>query len=355
MENKAAHPKTSLVENDTVARLVCACGDLPTRDILAFLGATRALRAVSGVVLRFGRVQKAARALEWCRRFGERFVCPEMDVLHCTDCDLVSLCSGAPGLTKLTVRQCGINSAAPIQMAHALQSLRLFLTRSVLLDDVSPLSQCRSLAHVVLHWSGPAPAEVGGLGALHACSKLKHLELKRIKRDGVAEGLRSLAQASSAAAWSLQTLSLQICELVNDDLQLFAGLRQLRDLDLSLNKSITSAALLAKCSELRELALNGCAMLDDVSGLMACSHLHTICLVGCKAFRDVTPLARCEALRSVNVARCSELRDVSELSNCLSLEVLNVRCSGVVSVPLREGLRIVWDADATTMGVVGVL
>lgn len=357
MSTASSTLSSSLIEDDFVARLLSQY--LPPTAIFSYLGASKTLMSISAVELDLStRLLTGPTALEWCDR-SPRFFVVAFNLLQCQQHELEQICRRSVGLRRLSVKHTHskLTSTLPLPTAQALSTLRLLLHRegALLLRDISPLSQCRALSSLVLHWVGGAAAgtdapAIGGLGSLSVCANLRGVELKRLGA-GVAEGLRKLAEASSAAAWSIETLSLQSCNLTGDDLQPLAGLHVLRDLDLALNKQLMSADAIGKCSQLRSLSLTGCVMLDTVAALAACVALDTLYLTGCKALCDVEPLMRCGALRVLHLNKCSQLRDTSELGNCPSLELLNLRCSGAVVVPIRKGLRVSWDADARTVGV----
>lgn len=343
----------SLAIDEVVARLLTPL--LSPKDIVSYLGCCRSLRTITHIELRLGTTT-AERALQWRSRFGERFILATLDVMRCEQRMFIEL-AALPGLRQLTIRppQSLISSGQPLGAARSLTSLRLFRCGGLDRLNLAPVAACRSLTELVVHCklrmerrSGVSSAcgqPVDGLAALHACPKLRLVDLKCCASAGVVAMLQGLSQSSSAARWSIESLVLAFCELMPDDLRPLALLPLLRNVDLSLNNLLTSVGALGECATLRSLILTGCSALNDVSGLATCQRLATLYLGACAALSDVTPLASCAALRVLHLNRCRLVTDVSALGTCASLELLNLRWSGATIVPRRASLRVVWDAE----------
>ena len=320
---------------------------LSLADLLSLASTCRAVHATQGIRIDLAASNWQAEAvLALVSRRPGRFYVSDCDVSRCDQAKF-NLLLALPGLQGLTVRSPGspITSLAAAAGAPALRSLRM-RERVVANDlDVTGLGGCPSLEHVSIRSRPGAQSSLRGMNALHACARLRALDLNGCGSDDVAAGLSSLARGS--AAWALERCSLQASTgLEATHLTTFSSFQLLTSLDLSRNISLTSVAPLGRCARLEKLVLSGCTALQSVAGLEECPALHSLYLSACTRLRskDLTPLMLCKALAILYLNRCTSIDDVSELVECPALKLLNVRCSGALVVPCREGLNVQFDS-----------
>lgn len=341
---------------------------LQPQGVVRLMSCCKTLHTIGGVELGdLGKI-KATKALEWQARFGHRFSLVGLDVFRCDQLLFCRLLRELPALRSLTVRQPSshISSLTPVAQANALKCLSLYYSVEQNADgstqlDVAPLGACSSLQALNLSCGARGGGvRLSHLSALGGCSRLRSLELRNCLVDS--EGVRGIASAGSAAAWSIETLRLQGCGVTSPLLLPIRALSKLRVLDLSLNSDLTSTQGLAECPRLQVLILTGCSNLSDVAPLAGCARLHTLYLTACSlALTDVSPLQACAELHTLHLNQCKRVSDASALANCPKLKLLNLRCSGVDfdSAPYSvDGqLQVVFDttADPHRRQSVGVL
>ena len=312
-------------------------------ELLRTMSCCKALHQIRDMPLDLGRDMRglsARNVLNFVGKHAGRFMLRDVHVNRCDQAGFEALLA-LPGLRSLCVRPprepdglC-IRSLAALRTARSLATLRLLQSTSLTLDGLDAVATCPSLSELSLTRTMLDAAEL-----LSARTRLRSLELRRCNLNS-STTLDGLAEAGSAATWSLEHLALT-AHGPPLDLAPLVALRILATLDLSLCVGIVAAGALGRCASLRVLTLTGCTALADLGGLDESATLETVYLTGCASLADASPLAACASLVHVHLNKCAKVRDVGAFGACERLRLLNIRCSGAVVVPQRSGLEVIF-------------
>ena len=314
------------------------------QDLLRLLACCRELRAATDLELDLSSVTlRASHAVALASTHARRFRLT-VAIDRC-DQSLFDRAVALP-ITLLAVRppDSHLQTLRGVGMSSGLRALRLLYSVGASIDDLSPLAQCSSLITLAIHNAG----SLTDISPLTNCRSLHTLDLRRCAR------LHDISALARFAAWQLAAVTLQGC-LKLQDVGPLATLRSLQTLDLSLCSALEDASPLGMCAELRTLNLTGCRKLRILDGLAACPRLHTLFATGCQVLTEVAALAKSRSLHALHLNKCPSVTDVSELGHCATLQLLNLRCSGVVHVPCRNGLRVEFEGSQPAAPQLGVV
>ena len=170
---------------------------LDLRTLCALLSTSRSLRAIVGFEIDLSQAasehgsagsgsamessMSAARAIDFVRRFGHRFIITSVVLHACDQRCFDALLAEAVGLRDVCVR--AAERAAPIRSleaarrAGALRSVRLLGSAGAGLTNIAPLAECSKLEKLTVNGVRTLTA-LHGAEELAMCGELRCLELR---------------------------------------------------------------------------------------------------------------------------------------------------------------------------------
>ena len=131
-------------------------------------------------------------------------------------------------------------------------------------------------------------------------------------------------QLESLALPQLSALKMSGVQFIAGRLGPLAACTALRDLDVSLCRSLTDMSALRSCLGLTALDMYFCTGLVDITPLASLSALATLNMRQCCSVADFGALAACTALTDLNLDFCNGLVDLAPLASCEALATLGV-------------------------------
>jgi len=234
---------------------------------------------------------------------------------HCEVPDLSFLTQedALPDLTTLCVERYNCSSSFSFAPLSHNQNLHVLQLRSTGFDN-DCLQYLEDMVHLRKLKLSSTKITGKGDGALHTLIQnlfqLEELNLKEC-RDLGNQG--AIAGALYSTHSRLRVLSLDDCNLVNDDLKGIDALENtLEVLDLGFNGDLTNEALV-HCKDLVKLKMLNLEStgINDLSPLKCLVTLKKLKLYCCHGIDDLSPLKDCLNLEDLDVSNCDSLTDAS--------------------------------------------